>query len=303
MNTQQKKKSNLQKPSGYRMMVLTRHGSYAELKSKLPRLPFQTVSRFGSTTVLEDVVSKGGKRVEINEISAVKNSASKLLMKKCFTEQNVKTAEWWFYKGVENSLCSGMDNSKQNKFSELPYPVIVKSFFGSRGEGNYMMQSEQELINFYKTHDIKNYIVEKYLTNYNREYRLHINALDETCFYTCRKMLKSDTPEKERYQRHSDTCVWIIEENPLFDRPVNWDKIVEESVKAVKSVGLDIGAVDVIMQTSVNKKTGEKRTNPLYCLCETSSAPSQGTITTERYLLELPKIAYKKAKMLTIFKS
>ena len=83
--------------------------------------------------------------------------------------------------------------------------------------------------------------MKKYYT-YTREYRLHITK--DGCFYACRKMLKRDAEE----DRHDSNCVWIVEDNPEFNKPDNWNDIVSDCVKAMQSVGLDICAIDIKMQ-------------------------------------------------------
>ena len=49
-------------------------------------------------------------------------------------------------------------------------------------------------------------------------------------------MLKSDAPEEVRWYRNDAHCVWIMEDNESFDKPVNWDSIVEECVKSVDAI-------------------------------------------------------------------
>jgi hypothetical protein len=81
--------------SGYYAQIRSRHPSHSVVRNKI-KLPFRTVIRFGSTTELEDTIDKGGGRIEINTVEAIKNSASKLRMKNCFTlKAGVKTADWW----------------------------------------------------------------------------------------------------------------------------------------------------------------------------------------------------------------
>ncbi len=277
--------------SGYYAQIRSRHPSHSVVRNKI-KLPFRTVIRFGSTTELEDTIDKGGGRIEINTVEAIKNSASKLRMKRCFTKNSVKTADWW----TCNQKMSGVtfhNSENANKscvISDLPYPIVAKHHFGSRGNGNYLLNSQQELQAWMKGKDLSNYLFEKFY-NYVREYRLHVSA--NGCFYTCRKMLKSDIPKEDRWFRNDSNSVWVLEENPLFDRPTNWTKIVEESVKALKATGLDFGACDVRVQSSKTEK-GKKREEIDFIIVEINSAPSFGDITAEKYLQELPKIAHLK---------
>ena len=81
----------------FRPMILSRHPSHDVLRlkhKKIAALPYRSVIRFGSSTEVEDTVAKGGNRIEINTVQAIKTSANKLLMKQKFTEANIKTAEW-----------------------------------------------------------------------------------------------------------------------------------------------------------------------------------------------------------------
>jgi D-alanine-D-alanine ligase-like ATP-grasp enzyme len=84
-----------------------------------------------------------------------------------------------------------------------------------------------------------------------------------------------------------------METNDLFDRPSNWDEIVSHSVNALKAVGLDVGAVDLRVQSSTNSD-GESRVNPKFIVIEINSAPSFGKVTEEKYIEQLPKILNRK---------
>lgn len=106
-------------------------------------------------------------------------------------------------------------------------------------------------------------------------------------------MLKSNTPENQRFQRHDDNCTWIIESNELFNKPSNWDAIVKDCVKALKAIGADVLAFDV-------KCTSIKDSKDKVCkwiLIESCSAPSFGEKTTKNYVAELPKILKRKYKL------
>ncbi len=278
-------KATLKKPTKvftkFYPLIFSRHPSHEVLRNELPLLPFRSVVRMGSTT------PHLRERIECNTIQAVRNSASKLLMKQCFTRAEVKTADWWTYNNHTfrpNNTDGGTD------ISVLPYPIIAKTHNGSRGEGNTLLESQQELESWMRGKTLSNYIFEKFY-NYSREYRLHVTT--EGCFYTCRKMLKRDAPEDNRWQRHDDNCVWVVEENTSFDKPINWNVIVTDCVKALRAVGLDIGAFDVKVQ-SATKSNGRVRTTPEYIIIESCSAPSFGTITAQKYLVEIPKVLKRK---------
>jgi carbamoylphosphate synthase large subunit len=291
----------------FRPMIRSRHGSHEPFRKGLQKLPFRSVIRLGSTTELIDTIANGGKRIECNTVEAVKNSSSKLRMKQCFTKGNVKTADWWTleniltdsgypnyfcnYKGIKGNKNTG--NNDNCYHAELPYPIVAKSHFGSRGNGNYLIKSKEELDKWLPGKTLGNYIFERFY-NYVREYRLHVTK--DGCFYTCRKMLKEDTPEDKRWFRNDSNSVWIVEENEMFDRPVNWKTIEEECVKALLATGLDVGACDVKVQSSKEKK---ERKDPDFIIIEINSAPSMGDITLQRYTQKLPEILKSKHASLT----
>jgi len=218
----------------------------------------------------------------INSIDAIKTSANKLLMKKAFQKANVKTADW-FNGDVKLEITNESVNG-------IPYPIVAKNYFGSRGTGNYLLKTEAELREWIRDKNLNNYLFEKFY-NYNREYRLHVSK--DGCFYTCRKVLKNDTPENQRWFRNDSNSNWILESNELFDKPVNWKTIEAECVKALKAVGLDFAAMDVRVQSSETSK-GKKRENPDFIIIECNSAPSFGQITLQMYFNQIRKFIVEK---------
>lgn len=283
----------------FRPVIKSRHPSHAELRSKngkkLPLLPFKSVIRFGSKTEMIDTIAKGGQRVELNTVSSIANSANKLAMKRCFHEGGVVTANWWIARKQEDGTIKYFQNENEEAvgIDELSFPIISKHVYGSRGVGNRKHDTKESLEDFIsKRNDISKYIFEKYYT-YNREYRLHVT--EDGCFYTCRKMLKSNTEDNKRWYRNNDNSVWLLDTNPSFDKPVNWDKIVTESIKALKAVGLDFGAIDLRIQSSKNKD-GEVRKDPKFIIIEINSAPSFGDVTKLKYIEQIPKLLIKKWK-------
>jgi glutathione synthase/RimK-type ligase-like ATP-grasp enzyme len=98
-------------------------------------------------------------------------------------------------------------------------------------------------------------------------------------------MLKEDA--EERWHRHDMNSVWIMEENELFEKPSNWDLIVEECVKALNAVGLDIGGCDVKVQSEKNQDRGG---NPEFIILEINSGCSMGSVTLVKYEEQLRKM-------------
>lgn len=283
-------KNRVKKLTLFRPLIYSRHPTHSILRLKnktLPVLPFRSVVRLGSTT------QHDGHRIECNTIQAVKNSANKLLMKRCFYNEAVKTADWWIadsHNGLKFHKSGIQDTTQEFAINSDTYPIVAKHIFGSRNNGNTLIKSQEELQDWMEGKTLNNYIFEKFY-NYSREYRLHVT--EEGCFYTCRKMLKQDTAEDKRWFRNDSNSVWIVEENDQFDKPVNWKSVVEQSVKALKAVGLDVGAVDLRIQSANNSK-GERREEPDFIVIEINSAPSFGEITSQKYIEQIPKILRRK---------
>lgn len=263
----------------FRTIIYSRHPTHSLLRTRLELLPFRSLIRLGSTTMTPN---DGKRRIELNSIQGVRNSSNKLLMKQCFTSVGCKTANWWVFSPNRGFVEQFQDNHGIHNVTannQLPYPIIAKSLTGSRGIGNTKLDNQVELEQWIVGKILSNYIFEKFYT-YSKEYRLHVTK--NGCFYTCRKLIRNDAPV-DTWQRHDDVCTWIVEENPKFMKPGTWNLIVQDCIKALNSLQLDIAAFDVLVQ-------GSSKVNPEWIICESCSAPSHGLITTEKYLLEIPKL-------------
>lgn len=276
--------NKLKKYKLFRPLILSRHPSHSILRAKnqtLPLLPFRSVIRLGSSTESDG-------RLEINTVEAVKNSASKLLMKQKFTAVGVKTAKWGYAATAKFDKLEGV-YWVQHEGDEIliQYPLIIKSHFGSRGVGNTKFNTKEELEAWLPNKNLNNYIFEEFV-KMTREYRLHITKFG--CFYTCRKLVRNDAPA-DTWQKHDDVCNWVLEENPSFKKPKNWNAIVADCIKAKDALGLDICAFDVGVQGA---KDGIERENPEWIIFESCSAPSFGEITGQKYAEILPKLLIDK---------
>lgn len=272
----------------FRPMILSRHPSHDILRlkhKKIAALPYRSVIRFGSSTEVEDTVAKSGNRIEINTVDAIKISANKLLMKQKFTEADVKTAPWKRHCPIEG-------------LGDLEFPIVAKAHYGSKGKGNTLLKTHEEYVQWCQGKTLSNYIFEKFM-NFGHEFRLHVT--EDGCFYTCRKALKQDVPEDQKWRRHDDICVWFLETNENFYKPNSWNDIVSDCVKALKAVGADLLSFDVRVQTP-RDKDGNLRPYQEYILLECNSASSMdnGTgevsVCAQKYIDEIPKIIIRKAK-------
>ncbi len=268
----------------FRPLILSRHPSHKVLRVRgaLPLFKVRSVIRFGSSTEKSDTETNGGNRIEINTVAAISNSSSKLKMKQCFKEGDVRTAVWYTYKSGQ---LFDQINDKVVTLEELEFPIIAKQIYGSRGNGNTKLDSLDDFKQYISGKSLNSIIFEKFY-NYAREYRLHVT--EEGCFYTCRKMMKRDTPDDDKWFKNDKNCVWIMDTNPEFDRPSNWAEVEKECVKALKSCGLDFGACDLRIQS--NNST----TNPSFIVVEINSAPSFGEVTEEKYKIMLSKLLFNK---------
>lgn len=267
------KKAAVKKFTMIRPLVLSRHPSHDILRTSLKRNPFRAAIRLGSETIPE----RNNERIQINTPQAVRNSASKLLMKQCFDRAAVKHSQW--ITGVNIGRTAILEWADR-----VGYPIVAKSHFGSRGVGNTKIDNRKTLERF---GNLSGHIFEKFIP-YSREYRLHVTQ--DGCFYTCRKLVRSDAPA-DTWQRHDDVCVWILEENPSFKKPNNWNAIVQDCINAQRALGLDICAFDVMVQGS---REGRERTNPDWIICESCSAPSFGEITGQKYTQEINRLLIEK---------
>lgn len=254
----------------YSVKLRTKNHSADDLRDAIRAIKTKTpvVVRLGSRTPISQIFPRSHNvAVEINPISGIENSRDKLIMKRCFDRDGVRTAEWAEMAPV---------------MTWNTFPAIIKHK-GSHGGGGIFLVNNLEELNAWKTSypGLHQYLIEKYY-KYTKEYRLHVDA--DGCFYTCRKMLKADA--EDRWHRHDSNCVWFVEENEKFDKPSNWDTIVAESVKSLNAVGLTIGAVDIKVQSEKERK----RESPEFIILEINSAPSMGEGTTIKYVEEIKKL-------------
>ena len=247
------------------LRLRTRNTSCAPLKALV--VPKRTIYRMGSTTPTEKI-TKRTDYLEINNPEGCLISGDKILMKQKFVENEVPTADYTVIKPDESK------DSFKERIEGLMHDwkrIIIKHKHSSKGNRIYFIDSIEALNEWFLNNNPQNHVFEKYYT-YSKEYRLHVDDTNG-CFYTCRKMLKNDA--EVRWHRHENNSVWILEDNPMFDKPNNWNSIVQDCVKAIKAVGLNIGAVDVKVQTNTE--------NPRYIILETNSAPALGEIGIEKY--------------------
>lgn len=233
--------------------------------------PIPVIYRMGSVTPLNKIFKrKIPKRyLEINSVQACRISGDKYLMKKRFNHARIKSAPWFTINSKD------LNNQRIRHYLSKWKTIIAKRYNSSKGKGIYLIRSIEDYLKFRiqiqaEHYYVEDFIFERYYT-YTKEYRLHVTK--DKCFYACRKMLIENA--QDRWHRHGNNSVFIYEENPKFDKPQNWDEIVNECINALKALKLDIAAFDV----KVSKK-GD------FIIMESNSAPALG----ERGIQEYTKI-------------
>ena len=234
----------------------------------------KAVVRLGSTTPTTRIFPNTTGIVEINTVDAIQNSRSKLRMKNCFEKEKIPQADWWCNLNGVNLI-------------ELPYPMVVKRVFGFQGHGMQLLNDYKELNSWIDQHphwDIDGWFFEKFY-NYAREYRLHV-AKDIGVFLSWRKLRTKDA--KERWFFNSINSNWVGEDHELFDRPKPWKLMEKAAIDCLKATGLDIGAVDIRVQSN-------DKDNPSFIVCEINSAPALGDYGIEQYKEVIKKLINNKA--------
>jgi len=253
----------------YPVKLRTKNHSANGLKNLLKTIrttkPF--VVRLGSRTPIEIIFPKShAKAIEINTVQSIENSRNKLLMKDCFKELEVSQSNWW--KGPHIDI----------EFSEPRFPLLVKKIYGFKGKGMVKLDNEEQYHEYANSTYINDCYFEEY-KNFGKEYRIH--ATQDEVFLSWRKMRKLEAEEKWFF--NSTNCNWISEDNELFEKPEIWDLMCQHAIKAIKSTGLNIGAVDV--RCKMNPKNESD-----FIVCEVNSAPELGEVGTIKYFEILIKI-------------
>lgn len=240
--------------------------------------PVKVIYRMGSQTPT-DKITKRKHIIEINTPNGCRLSNDKILMKKRFIHSNIPTAPWFLVSEKDTT------HKKVKHYLQQWKTIIIKHKHSSKGNGIYLIKSLEDYINILPTleYPISSYVFERYYT-YSKEYRIHVTK--NGCFYASRKMLIHDA--QVRWHRHANNTVWILEDNELFNKPNNWDLIVQTCVNALKALELDVAAFDVKVQT--------KPIDPQFIILESNSAPALGVHAIEIYKQMLQNYIYEKLK-------
>lgn len=246
--------------------ILSRHPSHSSIRNAI-KTPTgkRVVLRLGSNTPTANY------DLEINTVASIENTANKMKMKQLFYDAGVRSPK--FYSDIFNAVVD-------------KFPILAKKTYRSRGAGMVKINNQEELTSFLSNlnmtrHNNNPYYFEQF-HNYSKEYRIHVSELGGY-FYTCRKMLRQEYAGTDsNWYRNNSNCIWILEENELFDKPSTWDDIVADCQRAREALGLSIGGFDVKVTQKGN-----------WMILEGNSACSFGDITKEVYETELTNIVNK----------
>jgi len=258
------------------LQIRSRHPSHKPLREN-PELKFKkkVLLRLGSTYRQSQRFD-----LELNSVDSIENSRNKRLMKECFFNSGVKTAPTF----VINDKKEFEDLSSKEilQLEDLVFPIIAKNIYGSRGTGNTKIDDLESLEKFInkKNRVLNYYIFEKFM-NYGKEYRVHVTK-KHGAFLVWRKVRVKDTKKENFWFFNNSNCNWLGEENENFDTPLNYEQMLEEAHKALLATGLDIGGVDIRIQTN-------KNSIPKICVIEINSACALAEETQKKYIEAIKK--------------
>jgi glutathione synthase/RimK-type ligase-like ATP-grasp enzyme len=254
--------------------IRTKNYTAAPLKRAI-FVPFLSVARLGSHTPTHEIFPLARDITECNTVNAVLNSSNKLRMKECFNKYNIPQADWY------HGSFSDINKIKKHFNISEEYQLVGKAINGFQGRGMVLINNDKELKAFCSTHSPEYFFIERFY-NFAREYRLH--ATQDKVFLSWRKLRQQNATE--RWFFNSQNCNWVGERHGLFNKPANWDKLCNAACNAIKVVGLDIGAVDIRIQSSGR--------DPQFIICEVNSAPALAEEGIEKYREQIKEILIKK---------
>jgi hypothetical protein len=296
--------------NGFRTLVYSRHPTHNILRTSLERLPFRSVVRLGSTTVLSKKCEAKGAYTECNSIKGIINTSNKLIMKMKFIESGIpspamflpliqpsgvgigtETKDGAIAINVENKLkyvvsALGMNGNSVSgnpiKIIDLQYPLVAKVNFHSRGRGMLLLKDVEALKELLKQDNVRKYTFEKY-TNFAQEYRVH--ATRDGIFYICRKLRKEEATDRW-YFNSKNSVFQITYEDGVWIKPqlACFKSMEQACIKALIALDMDIAGFDIRVNAS-----GEN-----FLIIEANSACSFGEHTAQQYIKQIPIILKKK---------
>jgi glutathione synthase/RimK-type ligase-like ATP-grasp enzyme len=257
-----------------KVSVISRHPSHKRLE--FPKFDLKVRIRFGSTT---DFPAR--KDIDFPSKEAIRNTASKIRMKKKFDEAEVPSPAWGMFDPTKwrEMLRTAQYGGFEHLLDDIDgivvprFELIFKESNHSRGEG----------IMFINTHnDIRSVIengkkgyVERVIGN-DREFRVHV--CDGKAFYTDEKLPR----EEGHTAKIKNLANGYKYRNRSVSRPYPRE-IRGVAIKAVESLGMEFGAVDIAIDVTGNIH-----------VFEVNSAMGLRTKTAQLYQEKLTELIIKK---------
>lgn len=197
-------------------------------------------------------------------------------MKILFDQNNIPSPKWYFVdsNGVRNGFTGELVNT-----NDVRFPLVGKVKYHAKGEGMVKIDSMEELSSFIREN--RGYHFEEFF-NGTREYRIHCSPLLEDEIFSVRKVRTKNEDGELPWHFHLNQGAFLKD----FEKPSNWNQIVQASKDAVAALGMDIGAVDV--RTS---RRGDR-----FVIIEVNSSPGMADNTESHYRDAIIKILSIKAQ-------
>ena len=281
------------------------------------KFPFQVLVSFGRRR------STPENHLRINDNEGIANCIDKLQTKQLLSDQEIAVVRPFAkFSQFVNEQEKHFDVEAFEQYFTLP--VLAKKIKGSRGEGMCLIKSLNDLAAFIQAinargsmnkHEFYSYFFETAIS-VAREFRLHVSPLlvNHSVTYQFEycppngqgQFVRQDRP---RLEHNSDGLIFAIEKslpadlndfNPddltmtsSFRKPANWQEIVETAVAAVEAVGLDFGAVDMLLDAQGNYFVSEINSNPEFYTHPNNPCQS---LELQAYQQAMKHIILKKAQ-------
>jgi len=210
--------------------IKARNGNLKRLNGRMIADRYDTIVRFGTYAGYVPAADK-----EYNKLEGIRNASNKLKARKVFMEESVSTPYTW-----------SREEMMRADIEEIDLPIIgrPKSHYGGKGFYVYdsLMKLRDELR--YNRHDI--HYFQSYIKK-DREFRVHVAS--GKAIIVAEKIV----PEENK-----DGYVWNLGSRGACEEfnTLRWgeyrefivESCIREAAKAVNALGLDYGAVDVIVK-------------------------------------------------------
>ena len=232
------------KDAGYRCIRIRHDGNYRYRDSDI-RI------NWGSSFAPSVYVGQ-----EINRPDAVKTASNKIRTFRTWKDAGIETPEFW----VPDS---------PDFYPDGNHPLVARTkLSGHSGQGVYVLDSREQMHDFgLENNDIK--LWTKYV---KKRYEVRCHVISGRVERTVRKMRRRDTDQEDsRVWSHGNGYIFVVNNHMIPQDILERGELF--AIDAVKSCGLDFGAVDLIYNQHYDK---------WYAL-EVNTSPGLDNTTAEIY--------------------